>query len=53
MTNTDGTISAQVSANVEAGFSIIKYTASASGGGTVGHGLSKQPGIVTGKQYIT
>ena len=45
VTNTDGTISAQVSANVEAGFSIIKYTASASGGGTVGHGLSKKPEI--------
>ena len=45
VTNTDGTISAQVSANVEAGFSIIKYTASASGGGTFGHGLSKQPEI--------
>jgi len=45
VTNTDGTISAQVSANVESGFSIIKYTASASGGGTFGHGLSKQPEI--------
>lgn len=45
VTNTDGTISAQVSANVEAGFSIIKYTAPSGGGGTVGHGLSKKPEI--------
>ena len=45
VTNTDGTISAQVSANVEAGFSIIKYTSPASGAGTVGHGLSKKPEI--------
>ena len=37
--NTDGTITSQVSANVDAGFSIVSYTGNGSTS-TVGHGLS-------------
>ena len=37
-TNTDGTITSTVRANVSAGFSIVTYSAG-SGGSTVGHGL--------------
>ena len=37
--NEDGTIDSQVSANVDAGFSVVSYTGSGSGAVTVGHGL--------------
>jgi hypothetical protein len=40
--NTNGTLPSQVSANQDAGFSIVSYTGGASGS-TVGHGLSKAP----------
>jgi hypothetical protein len=46
VSNTDGTISSTVSANVAAGFSIIKYVGNEVNGATVGHGLTKTPGIV-------
>ena len=46
VTNTDGTITSQVSANVEAGFSIVKYTATGGGNYSVGHGLSQTPDFV-------
>jgi len=46
VTNTSGTISAQVSANPTAGFSIVSYTGPGSGGGTVGHGLGVAPSMV-------
>ena len=39
VTNTDGTVSSQVSANPTAGFSIVTYTGNATAGATVGHGL--------------
>jgi hypothetical protein len=39
-TNNNGTISATVDANVDAGFSIVKYTGSGAAGMTVGHGLT-------------
>jgi hypothetical protein len=39
VTNTDGTITSQVSANVDAGFSIVGWTDTSSGSDTVGHGL--------------
>jgi hypothetical protein len=42
-TNTDGSITTTVSANVDAGFSIIKYTGTNSSTPTIGHGLSKAP----------
>jgi len=46
VTNTDGTITSQVSANTEAGFSIVSYTASGGGNYSVGHGLGKTPDFV-------
>ena len=44
-------ISAQVSANPTAGFSIATYTGS--GGGTVGHGLGKKPSLIIEKKRGT
>ena len=46
VTNTDGTITSQVSANAEAGFSIVKFTGSLTSGQTVGHGLTEAPSVV-------
>jgi len=40
--NTNGSINSTVSANTDAGFSIVSYTGAGSAG-TVGHGLSKAP----------
>jgi hypothetical protein len=38
--NSNGSITSSVSANTEAGFSIVTYTGNATAGATVGHGLS-------------
>ena len=46
VTNTTGTISAQVRANPTAGFSVVTYTGPGSGGGTVGHGLGVAPNMI-------
>ncbi len=46
VSNTDGTITSQVSANTEAGFSVVSYTTQSSGTATVGHGLNTEPNIV-------
>ena len=43
VSNTDGTITSQVSANTEAGFSIVSFTGNATSGATVGHGLNATP----------
>ena len=43
VSNSDGTITASVSANQEAGFSIISYTGNSTSGATIGHGLGKTP----------
>jgi hypothetical protein len=43
VTNTDGSITSQVSANVDAGFSIANFTIPSSGNFSVGHGLSEAP----------
>ena len=43
VSNTDGTITSQVSANQDAGFSIVSYTGNGTIGATVGHGLGKKP----------
>ena len=45
--NTDGTITSQVSANTDAGFSIVEYSGT-SINGTIGHGLDSAPEL-----YIT
>jgi hypothetical protein len=48
--NTNGTIgTSQVSANQDAGFSIVKYTGTGSNA-TVGHGLSSAPQLVIAKR---
>jgi hypothetical protein len=46
VTNTDGSITSQVSANVDAGFSIVGYSGNATAGATVGHGLSSAPEMI-------
>ena len=43
--NSDGTITSTVAANATAGFSIIKFTGTGSGGATIGHGLGVKPQI--------
>ena len=45
VTNNDGTIATQVSANQQAGFSILTWTGTGADG-TIGHGLGKVPGFV-------
>ena len=49
VTNTDGSVDSQVSANVAAGFSIVKSTYTTQANYTVGHGLSQRPEIVIAK----
>jgi len=44
--NEEGSIDSQVSANQDAGFSIVSYTGNGSAGATVGHGLSSAPEMV-------
>ena len=49
VTNTDGTITSQVSANTESGFSIVSYTGDYVSGDSqreVGHGLNLPPEVV-------
>ena len=41
--NTDGSITSNVSANTTAGFSIVSYTGNNTAGATVGHGLGSAP----------
>ena len=51
VTNTTGTITSTVSANVTAGFSIIKYTGNNTAGATIGHGLGVAPKLVIARRY--
>ncbi|MDP6587743.1 MAG: hypothetical protein QF535_24070, partial [Anaerolineales bacterium] len=44
--NTDGTITSSVSANTDAGFSIVSYTGNGTDNATIGHGLSAAPELV-------
>jgi len=46
VSNTDGTITSSVSANVDAGFSIVSYTGNTIAGATIGHGLSAKPDLI-------
>ena len=46
VSNTNGTITSTVSANADAGFSIVSYTGNSTSGATVGHGLSSAPEMV-------
>jgi hypothetical protein len=43
VTNTSGSISAQVRANPTAGFSVVTYTGNSTSGATIGHGLGVKP----------
>ena len=45
VSNTDGDITSSVSANQDAGFSIVKFTGTTETAPTVGHGLSSEPEI--------
>ena len=49
VSNTDGSIASQVSANTEAGFSIVSFDTGGNTSGTVGHGLGVQPQLIIGK----
>jgi hypothetical protein len=49
VTNTDGSITSQVSANVDAGFSIVSYTGTGAASATVGHGLGQTPAMIIQK----
>jgi hypothetical protein len=46
VSNTDGSITSQVSANVNSGFSIVSYTGNGTAGATIGHGLSTVPDMI-------
>jgi hypothetical protein len=50
VTNTDGSITSQVSVNQDAGFSIVSWTANTSSPNTIGHGLSKIPKFIIAKR---
>jgi len=50
VSNTDGSITSTVSANVDAGFSIASLTTPTSGSFTFGHGLEKTPDMVIFKR---
>ena len=47
--NTDGSITSTVSANVDSGFSIVSFSGNQTAGATVGHGLSKAPEMIITK----
>jgi hypothetical protein len=54
VTNTDGTITSQVSANVSGGFSIVSYTTPAGlTAFTLGHGLAATPSVIIVKDRVT
>jgi len=46
VSNTDGSITASVSANTDAGFSIGTYSGNNTAGATIGHGLSATPELI-------
>ena len=53
VTNDDGTIDSEVTANTTAGYSIASYTGNGTSGATIGHGLSVTPQMVIIKRYDT
>ena len=50
VSNTDGTITSSVSANTDAGFSIVTYTGNGTSSANYGHGLSSAPELVITKK---
>ena len=53
VSNTDGSITSTVSANTDAGFSIVSYTGNGSNSQTVGPGLGSSPDVVILKDRDT
>ena len=53
VSNTDGTLTSQVSANQDAGFSIGTYSGNSTAGATIGHGLSSAPELLIVKSRNT
>ena len=53
VSNTQGTITSQVSANTTAGFSVVTYTGTGANNPTVGHGLNVAPGLIFAKNRDT
>jgi hypothetical protein len=53
VSNTDGTITSQVSVNTDAGFSIVSYTGNGTGGSTIGHGLSGVDAVIVKRRDST
>ena len=51
--NSNGTITSQVSANVDAGFSIVSYTGTGAIAATIGHGLASAPTMIIRKDRDT
>ena len=50
VTNNNGTIASQVSANPTAGVSIVSYSGNSTAGATVGHGLGVAPSMIIVKE---
>jgi len=50
VSNTDGSITSQVSANVDAGFSIVSWTGNAVDNSTIGHSLASPPEMIITKK---
>jgi len=48
--NTNGSITSSVSANTNAGFSIVSYSGNSTSGATIGHGLSQAPEMIIVKR---
>jgi len=46
ISNTDGSITSSVSANTDAGFSIVSFTGNKTRGATIGHGLGVKPDMI-------
>jgi hypothetical protein len=53
VTNTSGSVSAQVSANTTSGFSIVTFNAGTAGNQSFGHGLGVAPSMVIMKDRVT
>ena len=47
--NSNGSITSSVSANTDAGFSIVSFTGNATAGATIGHGLGSVPSLILTK----
>ena len=52
VSNTDGSITSTVSANPDAGFSVVTYTGNSTNDATIGHGLGVAPKVVIVKNRV-